>query len=122
MLSSTGQSAVLPGPLSQALGAPRWQGPWQHSLTLGGTPAQGEGTGLHVFLSPGGKVLRTPKRARAAVPEKCGIRPGPAGPAHRPPPQAVKDTQTSVACLLTTPEKPLLVTPHARAPTLKTPG
>lgn len=54
MLSSTGQSAVLLGPLSQALGAPRWQSPWQHSLTLRGTLAQGEGTGLPVFLSPWG--------------------------------------------------------------------
>ena len=55
MLSSMGQSAVLLGPLSQALGAPRWQSPWQHSLTLRGTLAQGEGTGLPVFLSPRGE-------------------------------------------------------------------
>ena len=69
---STGQSTVLPQPLSQALGAPRWQGPWQHSLTLRGTPlaARGKGTGQPVFLSPWGKVLRTPKRAQAAVPDR----------------------------------------------------
>lgn len=71
-LSSTGQSTVLRQPLSQALGALLRQGPWQRSLTLRGTPlaARGKGTGQPDFLRPGGKVLRTPKRAHAAVPDR----------------------------------------------------
>lgn len=87
-LSSTGQSTVLPQPLSQALGALLRQGPWQRSLTLRGTPlaARGKGTGQPDFLSPRGKVLRTPKRAQAAVPDRMWHLAGSCWPCPRPTP------------------------------------
>ena len=60
-----------PSPHPPALRRVRLSRPRQ-LMPLRGTPlaARGKGTGQTVFLSPWGKVLRTPKRAQAAVPDR----------------------------------------------------